>query len=226
MSFPNLSTISKSILCAFLMLFVVGQSFAQLIQQPIRLHKNGFADSNQILRTQGDSGVFVQIPFFDDFAEFESGFPDTSRWEQGGGTYINNSFGTNLISVGVASFDGQDEFGNPYNLESTGTTGEADRLTSHCFDLSDSSGNVISDSLILSFYWQAQGLGELPNSGDVLELQFRNANGAWETQWFSDADSITPFIQERVVVDEPQFFHGKFQFRFLSIGRLSGAYDT
>ncbi|MFT6961342.1 MAG: hypothetical protein ACJAWV_001056 [Flammeovirgaceae bacterium] len=208
------------------MLFFGNQLFAQLIQQPIRLHKNGLAELNTTYRTQEDSGVFVQLPFFDDFADFQTGFPDTSRWEQSGGAYINNSFGTNLISVGVASFDGQDEFGNPYNLESTGTTGEADRLTSHCFDLSDSSGNVISDSLVLSFYWQAQGLGELPNSGDLLELQFKNASGAWETQWFSDADSITPFIQERVVVDEPPFFHGKFQFRFVSIGRLSGAYDT
>ena len=207
------------VFCLFIISF---QSLGQLIQKPIRLHPNQQEGKHNQRRTS----VLLDIPFFDDFSDFQTGFPDSTRWEQGGGVYVNNSFGIQMISIGVATFDGQDETGANYNPESSSSIGEADKLTSHCFDLSPTSGNSIADSLILSFYWQAKGLGELPNREDAFVLQFKDSTDTWRTEWSVAGDTLTDFIKEDIRVNDGRYFHEDFQFRFVSFGRLSGGYDT
>lgn len=214
-------TFFKAFLLAGFLLINTTLAFAQPKLYPIKLHSEE-APSFKTAKTQGDSAIFVTIPFFEDFAN-QFGSPDTSLWQAGEGVFVNNTFGINTPTIGVATFDGLQESGLPYSLDALGLTGEADRLTSHCFDLT---GYVPADDLTLSFYWQAQGLGELPNAEDFLKLEFRDDQGEWVEQWHVTGDTLTPFNLEEITLIDPSFFHDKFQFRFVNFGRLSGGYDT
>jgi len=70
------------------------------------------------------------LPFFDDFA-YPGPFPDDELWMENL-VFINNTLGFELVSVGVATFDGLDGTGTPYG----GGFGSSDTLTSIPLDLS------------------------------------------------------------------------------------------
>lgn len=215
-------TFSRNVLLLIVLFCQTMNLLAQQQLRPIKLHNATAANLTSNLRTQGDSAIFVTLPFFDDFAN-QLGSPDTAKWQDGEGTYINNSFGIDPYTIGVATFDGLQESGEPYSLDALGLTGEADRLTSHCFDLT---GFSLSDSLQLTFYWQAQGLGELPNGEDFFKLEFLDSAGTWVNQWQVNGDSLTSFNFQQINIENGVFLHNKFQFRFVNFGRLSGGYDT
>lgn len=162
------------------------------------------------------------LPFFDDFTGYR-GKPKTELWESSGGVLVNNTYGKNPPSYHVATFDGLDENGLPYNRTDEFAKGQTDKLTSVPLNLS---GYDLADSVYLSFYWQGGGFGEAPNptDGDSLTLEFKNSSGKWEKKWFAQ-DESTPFYQELIRLDT-QFFHNTFQFRFRSYGATSGSYDV
>ncbi len=165
----------------------------------------------------------VTLPFFDDFSTVRNQ-PDPALWLPRGGTFINNTAALNPPSVNVATFDGLGANGLPYVLNNQFAYGSTDTLTSQPIDLS---GLAIKDSVYLSFYWQRQGLGELPDPGDSLRLQFLDKTNTWHTVWKQDGgrpDSV--FYQVLQPVRQLNDLHGAFQFRFQTWGRTSGAYDT
>lgn len=181
---------------------------------------------------QAQSRVALPIPFFDDFSTIRvGGQPDPSLWVPGSGVYINNTVPINHPSVNVATFDGLRANGQPYVLDNVMTQGYTDSLTSQPINLG---GLAPRDSVYLSFYWQIQGLGELPETGvdatnpaDSLKLEFLSSTGRWEMVWFQVGGRPNlNFPQAFVAVREARFLHPAFQFRFRSYGRQSGPYDN
>jgi hypothetical protein len=178
------------------------------------------------LRTQAE-GDTLQLPFFEDFAAY-TGQPSQVYWQQGGGVYVNNQFGLHPPSLHVATFDGVNGQGMPYS--SFTTYGYTDTLTSKPLVLSGLS--PAADSVYLSFFWQAGGLGGAPdndsgNQPSFLALEFKNQQESWVEVWRQPGTNIrTDFAQVMIRVAEADFFHGGFQFRFRSSGIRKGNEDS
>ena len=178
----------------------------------------------------------LSLPFFDDFstAKGQPGIdqPDPTRWQPGSGVYINNTMAINQPTVNVASFDGLMGNGRPYVWNNSLAQGYTDTLTSLPVNLA---GLSPADSVYLSFYWQAKGLGELPDpgdslsrqAGDSLTVQFLDKTNTWRTVWAKVGGIVNNnFFQVFVPVRNVSFFHGGFAFRFRTYGRESGPFDT
>lgn len=166
----------------------------------------------------------ILLPFFDDFSTATSTHPDPQLWRSGSGVYINNTLTTRQPSINVATFDGLDATGVPYNFRNEQAQGDSDTLVSQPIGLG---GLKPADSLYISYYWQAKGLGELPDRADTLRLEFLSNQGTWVAVWKQaggDFDSL--FRQTFIPIVDPAYLHDSFQFRFRSYGRLSGAFDT
>ncbi len=161
------------------------------------------------------------IPFWDDFSKGIQ----ASRWIAKGASYTE-SIGNKAPSLGMALFNGVDEKGNSYSLQDK-DQGESDYLTSIPLDLS---GIDVAQqtSLFLSFYWQAGGKAEVPDSNDRLTLQILTPAGTWLTVWEKRGGETldrTRFAQEIIAI-RPEWQHANFQFRFFSNGRQSGPFDS
>ncbi len=160
------------------------------------------------------------LPFIDDFSKTMV-VPDHQKWTDRR-VFINRDFPVNPPTIGVATFDGLDELGNPYNISSPNNYGISDFLSSQALDLS---GNSASDSLYFSFFYQPQGLGEMPDPADSLVLQFLDTGGNWIRQWSTPGLTNRPFQQVLISVSNPIFFHGGFRFRFFNYSSLTGNLD-
>ncbi|GGM99841.1 hypothetical protein GCM10010967_37330 [Dyadobacter beijingensis] len=177
-------------------------------------------DDEAGLRTQAS----LNLPFFDDFSTTKTLAPNTNYWLPGSGVYINNTLTSSHPSMNIATFDGLNAAGVPYNLVNPLNQGYTDTLTSQPVNLA---GKVAADSVYLSFYWAAKGLGELPDSSDFLRLEFFSKTKEWVPVWTQLGYQVdTLFHQQFVVIKDANYFHDAFQFRFRSYGRSSGPYDT
>lgn len=210
------------ILPLILSLCLMGSTFgyAQLRIVPIGTAvEEAFYPSNDNARTQA-----LSLPFFDDFS-ISNDHPSQDNWMPGGGVYINNTLATSQPSLNFATFDGLSASGRPYNQTNPLFKGATDTLTSQPVNLS---GLTARDSVYLSFQWLAKGLGEQPDTLDSFVVEFKNDKNEWKEMWKNDGqltqDSL--FTQGFVRIVDPAFFYAGFQFRFRSIGNLSGPYDT
>lgn len=178
----------------------------------------------------------LNLPFFDDFstAGGRPGLdqPDPTLWQPGSGVYINNTMAIGQPTINVASFDGLQANGRPYVQNNPLAQGYTDTLASLPINLA---GLSAADSVYLSFYWQAKGLGELPDPGDSLSrqpgdsltVQFLDRTGTWQTVWARVGGTVNNnFFQVFISVRNAAFFHAGFTFRFRSFGRESGPFDT
>jgi len=161
------------------------------------------------------------IPFWDDFSKGIQ----ASKWIAKGASYTE-TIGNKAPSLGMALFNGVDEKGRSYSLQEK-DQGESDYLTSIPLDLS---GIDVAQqtSLFLSFYWQAGGKAEVPDSNDRLTLQILTPAGTWLTVWEKRGGETldrTRFAQEIIAI-RPEWQHANFQFRFFSNGRQSGPFDS
>ncbi|MDP5139360.1 MAG: hypothetical protein NWP83_02690, partial [Spirosomaceae bacterium] len=166
----------------------------------------------------------LKIPFYDDFSKPGLLTPDSTLWLPSGVT-LNNSYAINPPTQFVATFDGRNKFGSPYNATVNNAFGETDSLTSRPIDLS---GFTPNDSLILSFFLQPKGLGDLPDPEDSLIVRFRNHKMEWVNVYRNDSTikSTTKFSQVFLSIRDTSFLHDKFQFSFITKGRQSGAFDV
>ena len=163
----------------------------------------------------------AEIPFWDDFSK---GIQE-SKWIAKGTSYTE-TIGNKAPSLGMALFNGVDELGRAYSLQEK-DQGEGDYLTSVPLDLS---GIVAAQktSLYLSFYWQAGGKAEVPDSNDRLTLQILTPAGIWLSVWEKKGGETIDrarFTQETIAI-LPEWQHANFQFRFFSNGRQSGPFDS
>lgn len=196
------------------------------------LHENSHALRKANITRSAPS---ITLPFIDDFAK-AGPFPDQTKWE-GNGVFINNSFAVNMPTVGVATFDAINARGDLYDVG--GTLSEpADTLTSLEIDLS----YTPADNIILSFYYQAGGLGDLPESTDSLTLQFLNSSNEWVNVWSASArrdsliernhltaasttkkadDIAVAFFSAYIRIDRPEYLFDGFRFRFINYASVA-----
>lgn len=136
--------------------------------------------------------------------------------------YHNMRYGLSPRSLGVATFDGLDEDGYPYQFGST-VTNYGDRLTSKCINLSNYN---VGDSVYVSFLYQPEGLGDVPEAGDSLILEFYATDlDQWKHIWSVSGTSVHPFKAVHIPVLDDEFFRNGFKMRFKNYGALSGSLD-
>ena len=136
--------------------------------------------------------------------------------------YHNYRFAKDPRSLGVVTFDGLDETGYPYEI-GTAMTNYADKLTSKPIDLQPYNS---SDSLYFSFLYQTEGLGDIPESGDSLIVEFYAPElQEWNRVWGVEGDTVYPFRAANILVSNPIYFKKGFQFRFRNYGSLAGGLD-
>lgn len=159
------------------------------------------------------------LPFEDDFSR-PGMYPLDSLWLDSN-VYVNTSFTNDPVTIGVATFDGLNKNGEPYNIAAARDT-VADFLTSRPIDL----GSFVGDTTIwLSFFYQPQGLGDKPESIDSLVLQFRDTGGNWNNMWAQAGRTDTAFQRANIRVNDPTYQYKGFQFRFFSYATVNGNRD-
>jgi hypothetical protein len=159
----------------------------------------------------------VDLPFFDDFSNY-TGYPNAFLW-QDLDVYVNRSLASNPINLGVATFDGLDSLGNPRNIFSEFSQGPSDFLTSQTIDIS-------SESIVyFSFYFQAQGIGNQPESNDILRVDFLDSIGEWNVVWEINGQALNDFEKVAIEINDLSYLHDEFQFRFHNYSTLSGNFD-
>ena len=148
--------------------------------------------------------------------------------------YINSHLPYMPPSKGVATLDGLNEYGVPYNKDIINAYGLADFLTSAPINLTGKTGN---DSIYLSFLIQPQGLGDYPDEKDSIQVEFRDDRGRWNSVWTRrgvkqelEKDSLkftfaAIHIPDPIVPSDPFYFYDKFQFRFKNYATISGNND-
>lgn len=179
----------------------------------------------------------VTLPFYDDFTG-TSVYPNTYLWSDSN-VYINSDFAYRSFNRGVATFDALDSAGNIYS-KATYAPFEADRLTSNDVRLDSlfvpqKRSLTIGDSVYLSFYYQPQGLGNDPQPGDSILLQFltkiTDTTSYWKTMWSSPGMKLDTFFvrygtySRRVnipITDSAAYFRSDFRFRFMAYASLAG----
>lgn len=155
---------------------------------------------------------------------------DTNSLWQDNFAFRNNDYGINPPTNGVVTFDGLNENGYPYNFTSPTAYGLADYLTSKPIFLNiNSSGNTatLSDSLYLSFYYQAEGLGDKPETSDSLIVQFWSPNdNKWFSVWNTPGERLdTNYKQVMIPILDAKYLKAGFKFRFANYATLSGSFD-
>ncbi|MBK7148525.1 MAG: hypothetical protein IPH78_06780 [Bacteroidetes bacterium] len=145
--------------------------------------------------------------------------------------FWNTTYPISPPTIGVVTLDGLNEYGLPYNNTNTSTFGDADYFTSYPINLS---GLSVGDSVYLSFFYEGKGLGDKPEVGDSLILEFRDVGGVWDSVWgtpgYATLAAVPNVFQQVLVLvpDRPiqnSYFHNSFQFRFRNKAALYGAVD-
>ncbi len=156
------------------------------------------------------------LPFLDDFS-YRASLPNPALWEDQQ-VFINNTMGINVLTQGVATFDGLNQEGRPYNPNNFSATGFGDSLTCTPIDLSFRNPG---DSIKLSFWVQPQGNGFAPEVNDSLYLFFKNSANNWVKVWQANGSTTQDFKQVFIIVEDVQYFHANFQFRFINFTSLN-----
>ena len=189
---------------------------------PLRFHPkmNAATDAAFKMKKAAHRTTALSLPFFDDFYQKDI-FPDPSLW-QDNFVFINTTYPKETITVGVASFDGTDAKGQPYNNSGIPVSGPADKLTSNPINLSGLTG---ADNVYLSFYFLQGEYGESPTApNDLFTVQFQDTSGNWNIVWQTTALDSAAMRQVFIKVDSI-YLNSNFQFRFQAFGSLNGAND-
>jgi Secretion system C-terminal sorting domain len=154
----------------------------------------------------------INLPFVDDFSQ-STPYPDAVKWMDKS-VFINNTFGIDMVTQGVATFDALNEKGRCYHPNGIPNSYKADSLTSQPIALG---GIQAADSVYLSFFIQPQGNGFQPDIFDSLVLQLLDNNSNWIQIWGQGGAPYTNFKQIMIPITSSIFFHNDFQFRFINI---------
>jgi hypothetical protein len=158
--------------------------------------------------------------------------------------YVNTGFAIAPLSIGVATFDGLNKNGYPYNLSATEiVSAAADVLTSKPVNLHTKGTFTYTpaDSIGFSFFYQSAGFGENPETNDSLILEFYKplmpvttnsvtTYGGWVSAWGTRGVSNpkpldSTFKKAFVRIVDTAFFHEGFKFRFRNKATTSGSLD-
>lgn len=188
------------------------------------------------IKTKALKSTVLSLPFVDDFAKPSNYAPDNEKWIDNY-VFINNSFAINPPTIGVATFDAFDNAGRLYQGAGPSVFA-ADTLTSRAINLA----YPAADSIYLSFFIQPGGYGDMPEYTDTLTLQFRTGEGKWVSVWQASAnvkdstittrwkgvstrtkvkDIDTGFFRVHLKIDNLQFLHAAFQFRYINYASIA-----
>jgi len=173
--------------------------------------------------------ISADSPFFDDFSQSNSIYPDTSLWFAKEAAFdaptITQNTPIDPPTKGVMTFDGLQRIGTPY-VTNGFSAGTADRLFSHHIDLS---AYQSSDQVVLSFFLQPGGRADAPETVDSFKVLFRtNLPGDDEYRLVysrGGSGNSEGFEFISIPVDAEEYFHPGFQVLFESEGGISGAFD-
>ncbi len=218
-----------------ILLFIAFKGIAQELITPLSYNPAYRNAQNNVAQnktnTKGGNTV-VKLPFFDDFSR-QGIYPYHDLWENNF-VFINNSYAVNPPSFGVATFDAMNDTGAVYSHMS-GFPSIADTLTSVSIRLDSmfATNSTLSpaDSLYLSFYIQPQGLGDNPQKGDSIVLQFyAQKTGVWKSVWHMEGmplDTLKAkygkdFLQVMIPITDTIYFGPNFKFRFYNYASIPG----
>jgi hypothetical protein len=159
----------------------------------------------------------IILPFLDDFS-YNKSVVNPDLWEISS-VFVNRSYPINPVTIGVATFDGLDEYGYARNFSQINPSAPSDTLSSQVIDLS------ALDTAYLMFYFQGKGIGDTPQFNDSLVLEFLSNALVWEKIWFSFGQSMPEFEKVIQIINAPRFMHNDFQFRFRNYATISGNFD-
>lgn len=160
------------------------------------------------------------LPFVDDFSRAEK-YPDSDKWMDNH-CFVNTTYPINPPTIGVATFEGLRADGTP---QAPGSSyGSSDSLTSIPLKLG---GLTAGDNVYLSFFYEAGGHGNAPESNDSLVLEFLRSDTMWVHIWGISRDSLTldSFYRHDLHISDPQFLFDGFQFRFRNYADKRGNND-
>lgn len=159
----------------------------------------------------------LELPFFDDFFE-QTIYPNDTLWSNRY-VYINNSFGQNPPTLGVATFDAVNDSGAIYSTATYSGIFAADTLTSNPINLNYKPG----DSIYLSFFYQPQGNGEFPETNDSLVVHFyASGTQKWKSVKKITGSTVYPFRAAIIPIIDTSYLKDGFRFRFINYVTLSG----
>ena len=207
------------LLVVFTLFFLTSNCWGQELEGPVRRIKVPVSKSRNLYQKD-----LLSLPFFDDFAQHNAigVYPNSAFWLDSS-AYVNNHLSISPLTLGVATLDGLNKKGMPYDFSDQYAQGPADTLTSQPINLA---GLDSSDQVFLMFHYQAGGLGNMPDAEDSLYLDFYSPlTQAWSKVWSVSSDNTTEFYQEFVHVKFDGFLMSGFQFRFRNDATLSGAFD-
>jgi len=170
----------------------------------------------------------IALPFWEDFSSTRTTFANKDLWFAGQSIRVNDGMAIRPPSVGVATFDGVDSLGKPYNPNDVLAKGFADKLESKEIDLT-SVDESLRNTVYLSFAYQMQGRGEIPDAGDRLLVSLKDADGAWVPVATIENDGSLErdrFYNSIIKISDPRYYHTAFKFRIQNFSRLSGPYDS
>lgn len=221
----------KHFFTLLVLVFVTYSGFGQFVISPlsenptiIKKHADGEVKAYSFEKSDDP----IHLPFIDDFSKNHQPGATVVLWEDNH-VFINPTYGVNPPTIGVATFDGLDSTGYPYNFEVSNSYGDADKLTSCSINLSqDINGNPYSasDSIYLSFYYQPRGLGDKPESEDSLVVEFYDSEtDSWTIQWDREGQDLADFELVYIPILDDIYFSPDFKFRFRNKATLSGNLD-
>lgn len=176
---------------------------------------NLFQDSLLVYTVEADTRVYIN--------------PDNSPrpwilWEDDD-AYVNNTFPVDPPTIGVATLDGMDRTGYPYDALNPNVNGAADKLTSVPINLNYPAG----DSIYLSFFCQPIGRSgdNLAHAEDSLYLDlFAPQEQKWYRTWASPGDAAPDrFQQVMIPITDQKFLKQDFRMRFRNDATLGGMVD-
>jgi hypothetical protein len=198
-----------------LLLFISMAGFAQEILSGLEINHSVRTRYMEYPFLKSAGSIMLELPFFDDFSRSHV-FPDPGKWSDRH-VFINNDYPVNPVSAGVATFDVIDHKGAIYEHASIWPF-IADQLTSRSINLSHLPG----DSIYLSFFYQPQGMGDIPQVHDSLRLEFYSPlSGQWKVVWSVPGDSLHDFRLVMLPVTDPDYLREGFRFRFSNLATLA-----
>ncbi|MGB0864529.1 MAG: T9SS type A sorting domain-containing protein [Saprospiraceae bacterium] len=212
---------------SILVLFLTGTLVTNAQLYTVPLNENTVLKSNadllQPVKIKKGGGIIdtLDLPFIDDFS-YAGPYPDCDLWIDKS-TYVNNTIAINPPTIGVATFDGVNQFGAPYGNSGQGS---ADTLTSMPLDLS---GRNSGSNVQVSFFYEPRGYGDKPGVNDSLFLELKTINDDWVTVWAYADTTVsyeTPaFNFVNIEITNNNYFYKGFQFRFRNYATLTGLRD-
>jgi hypothetical protein len=196
-------------------------SSAALNAQEVIVPLNGNPEAkeyyeNQPTHKKSELADTLELPFIDDFSD-SSVEPKPGLWSDKH-AYINNKYSRNPVTAGIATLDAYTSDGAHYpNAGSNPYL--ADYLTSRPVNLD----YPVTEDVYLSFFYQATGIGEMPENTDSLCLEFFDVeNDSWNRVWSTPGgSSMSSFARVFIPVNNEKYLKKGFRFRFLNYASQS-----